>query len=166
VKNVRTIPAVLFAVLLASCMGGTVLETHLVDDSSAITGTCRVILYGGRGARDLSTIAILDKEGDGHEITPKALGFTYAVTEPRDAQRAVREAFEFVERYDVYRHERILVSRIQAGDGTTIGYEIRSHWKPFIFGTTDPLTVSYVLEEGGKVGVAIRVQSIREEQGE
>jgi hypothetical protein len=147
-------------------MGGTVLETHLVDDNSAITGTYRVILYGGQGARDLSTMAILDKESDGYEITPKAPGFMYVVTEPRDAQRAVRAAFELVERYDVYRHGRTLVVRIQAGDATTIGYEIRSHWKPFIFGTTDSLIVSHVLEEGGKVGVVIRVQSIREEQGE
>jgi hypothetical protein len=162
----RTILTMTMALLLASCMGGTVLETHLVEDSTAITGTYRVILYGGQGARDLSTMSILDKEGDGYEITPKAPGFMYVVTEPRDAQRAVRAAFEFVEHYDVYRHERILVTRIQAGDATTIGYEIRSHWKPFIFGLTDPVTVSYVLGESGKVLAVIRVQSIQDEQGE
>ena len=158
--------AIVCAVLLAACMGGRVLETHIVDDIAGITGTYLVILYGGRGAGDLSTVAILDREGDGYEITPHDPAFMFGTTEPREAQQAVEAAFAFVERYEVYRHERTRVARIQAPDGGIVGYEIRPYYQPFILGRTDPVTVSYVLGEGGKIRAAIRVQSIHDEQGE
>jgi hypothetical protein len=124
--------------------------------ASDITGTYTLILYGGNYPDDLETIAILDREGDRYNFEPYAPDFEYRVKKGEPAKKALREAEKFVSFH--YSFLRSQISRIIDNKGKTIGYEVRPLYQPLTFGISDVLDVYYLLKEGGRVKVLIRLK--------
>jgi hypothetical protein len=162
----RKTMSILFVLLLASCMGGTVLRTEPAGDKVDIASAYRVVLMGGVVAGDLAIIAFLDREGDAYTIVPKDQAFVVKVSESQGAEEAVAAGIGFVNRYWKYRYPYIRISRIVGPGGVTIGYEMRRFYKPFVFGIEDPLTIYYVLEESGNVRVVVHQRPLLDVQGE
>ncbi|MEW6571949.1 MAG: hypothetical protein AB1390_12410 [Nitrospirota bacterium] len=122
---------------------------------SDITGTFKLILYGGRYLDDVETVAILDKEGDKYDIEPYAPDFDYKVRKGVSAEEAIREAERFVSFHNSF--HRLVVSKIMDKQGNTIGFEFRPLYYPFAFGISDVMDIYYWLKEGGRVKVTIRL---------
>ena len=158
--------SVIFVLLLASCMGGTVFRTEPAGDAVDIAGTYRVVLFGGVQPGDRAIIAFLDREKDSYTIVPKDQASVVRESENQGAEEAVAAGVGFVNRNWKYRHPYIRISRIVGPKDVTIGYEMRRFYKQSVFGIEDPLTIYYVLEEGGSVRVVVHQRPLRDVQGE
>jgi hypothetical protein len=142
-------------VLLASCATyGKYLkaeEAKAVDPDKTYT----LILYGGRHADDFETIAILDIEGDGVEIVPRAPEFDYEVTGGLSAKEAEEAGRHFVSFHPSFRN--VQASRVVDASGRVIAYELRPLYQPFVLGMMDVLLVYYWQGAPGKVNVRVEL---------
>jgi hypothetical protein len=120
-----------------------------------ITGTFSLILYGGRFADDVETIALLDLEGDGYSLEPFAPDFDFRIKKGVSAKEALEQAQKFVSFHHAF--WRLELSRITDNNGKAIGYEIRPLYLPFYFGVSDIFEVYYWLKENGRVKVTIKL---------
>jgi hypothetical protein len=162
----RSVRYVLFAVLvftLASCLEGVRLSTPGMESAAGVAGIYRLILYGANHQDDLETVAILDLEGDGYEMAPRAPEFNYALYTGVEARRAFEAAGHFV---GSHRHfHGVLMKRVLDPSGTTIGYEVRPLYRPFVFGLADILDVDYFAknkhEQVSRQGLACTVNHAR-----
>jgi len=127
-------------------------EKAKIDD---VSGTFTLILYGGRFADDLETIAILDFEGDQYTFEPYAPEFDYRIKKGVQAKKAIEEVEKFVSFHNAFWRSQL--SRIIDNKGNTIGYELRPLYLPVTYGISDLLEVHYWLEEDNKVKVTIRL---------
>jgi hypothetical protein len=165
-KVPRTALTLIVLVLLGSCVSGVQLRAKYVEDTSEISGKYSLILYGGGSYEELDTIAVLDLEGDGYEVSPYAPEFKYKVLKGLEAETAIGKAGHFVSLHPEFM--RAYVSEIMDESGSTIGYEFRPLYLPFNYGISDLLYVNYLLEEGGtgpmrKVRLVVRVKPVVEE---
>jgi len=126
-------------------------ESKAVD----ITGIFTLILYGGRFSDDIETIAILDYEGDQYPFEPYAPEFDYKIKKKIPAKEALAESEKFVSFHNTFHRSQL--SRIIDNKGSTIGYEVRPLYQPFVYGVSDVLEVNYWLKENNKVKVTIRL---------
>lgn len=122
---------------------------------SEIKGTFTLILYGGRSADDLETIAILDLEGDGYSFEPNAPDFDFTVEKEVSAEKALSAAEKFVSFHTSFWQTQL--SKIIDGRGNVIGFELRPLYSPFIYGVSNVMEVNYFPEEGGRVKVTIKL---------
>ena len=132
---------------------GSYLRTEQAKDEE-VTGSFTLILYGGRHANDLETIAFLDKEGDQYEFEPYAPEFDYKVRKGVSAADALKEARRFVSFHSAFWRSQL--SKILDEKGNTIGYEVRPLYYPFVYSRDDILEVYYRLKDS-KVIVDIRL---------
>lgn len=125
------------------------------EDAKAtdIKGVFTMILYGGRYADDIETIAILDCEGDQYTFEPYVPEFDYKIKRGISDREALDEAEKFVSFHNSFHHYQL--SRIIDNKSNTIGYELRPLYLPFVFGVSDVMEVDYWLKEGGRVKVMI-----------
>jgi len=157
--------AVLFILILIACLRISVdnvdcfaFEKALRTEEATpdeMKGTFTLILYGGSYLDDLETIALLDSEGDLYVLEPFAPDFDYRMKKGVPAQEAFKEAEEFVNFHPSFWRSQL--SRILDKEGKAIGYEVRPLFRPFIFGISDVLDVTYWLKEKGRVKVTIRL---------
>lgn len=136
--------AVFAAFVLQSCAPGKTLRTDAAV-SSEVQGTYTLILYGNNYSDDLETAAFLDKEGDRYTLEPYAPEFTFRVRKGLTADRALREADEFIRSHAEFRQEKLRSIRDEKGE--LIGYELRPLYLPLTFGTDDVLDIDYWLKE-------------------
>ncbi len=122
---------------------------------SEIRGTFTLILYGGRSADDLKTIAILDLEGDEYSFEPYAPDFDFTVKKGVPAEKALAAAEKFVSFHASF--WRTQLSKIIDGRGSVIGFEVRPLYWPFIYGVSDVMEVNYWPKRDGKVKVTIKL---------
>ncbi|MEK6678113.1 MAG: hypothetical protein AABY39_01730 [Nitrospirota bacterium] len=131
------------------------LKTKEATDSD-VKGMFTLILYGYSHAKDVETIAILDKEGDQFIFEPYAREFNYKTKKGVPAEEALDEARRFVSQpISFYRAQ---LSSILNNKGKTIGYEIRPLYQPFVYGTPDLLDVGYI-QKNGKIVAIIKLKS-------
>lgn len=157
--------AVLFILILIACLRISVdnvdcfaFEKALKTEEATpdeMKGTFTLILYGGSYLDDLETIAILDSEGDQYVLEPFAPDFDYRMTKGVPAEKAFKEAGEFVNFHPSFWRSQL--SRILDKERKVIGYEVRPLYRPFAFGISDVLDVNYWLKEKGRVKVTIRL---------
>ena len=139
---------------LGSCAGGKQLRTELAQDSE-ITGSYTLILYGTRNTYELKTIAFLDREGDGYELVPYAPEYDYKVIKNLPASEALKKAQDYVKWPRDYRSSQL--RKILDDQGSVIGYEVRPLYDPLTYGISNVLVVYYLIQEGGRVKVIIRL---------
>lgn len=106
-----------------------------------VTGTYTLVLYGGRHADDIETVAFLDKEGDGYVIEPYAPTFDYSVRQGVPAKQALDAAYHFISWHSDF--SRAQLSRIVDPKGQIVGYEMRPLYMPFSYGFQDVLDIDY-----------------------
>ena len=136
--------AVIAGLTLQACAPGNALRTD-VPRSGDIQGTYTLILYGGNYGDDLETVAFLDKEGDRYTLEPYAPDFVFRARKGLTADRALREAGEFVRSHADFHQEQ--VRGIRGENGEIIGYEIRPLYLPITYGTDDVLDIDYWARE-------------------
>jgi hypothetical protein len=141
---VFSVIAVIASLTLLACAPGKALKTDGLS-SGDIQGTYTLILYGGNYGDDLETIAFLDKEGDRYTLEPYAPEFVFRAKKGLTAERARREAGEFIRSHADFHREQWRSIRDEKGE--IIGYEIRPLYLPITFGTDDVLDVDYWLKE-------------------
>jgi hypothetical protein len=120
-----------------------------------IAGTFSLILYGGRFADDVETIALLDLEGDAYTLEPFAPDFDFKIKKGLSVKEALEQAQKFVSFHNAFWRSQL--SRITDNNGNTIAYEIRPLYLPFYFGVSDIFDVYYWLKENGRVKVTIKL---------
>ncbi len=136
--------AVIASLTLLACAPGKALRTD-VPPSGEVQGTYTLILYGGNYGDDLETIAFLDKEGDRYTLEPYAPEFIFRARKGLTADRALREAGEFIRSHAEFQREQF--RSIRDEKGKIIGYELRPLYLPITFGTDDVIDVDYWLKE-------------------
>jgi hypothetical protein len=141
------------SVAASSCSMGRYLKTESAAEQE-ITGVYTLILYGGRSANDLRTMAILAKEGI-HRPSFEVFApeFDYKVVTGVTAKEAVEKAEKFVS----FHHNfwRIQLSKIVDDKGDAIGYEVRPLYRSLGRNQSDIFDVNYKMSDG-KVIVYIR----------
>ena len=139
----RLMAAIAF-LMLPACMQGTAVypESGLVGD---VRGNYTLILYGGNYSDDLETIAFLDKEDDPYKFEPYAPDFLFRVKKGMTAERALREASEFIHLHPDFQKEQLRT--IKDEKGMVIGHELRPLYFPLAFGSDDVLEIDYRLKE-------------------
>ena len=157
-KTIKTFLFTLMSLLLLlvyvySADAARYLKTVEANDQE-VTGTFTLILYEGRHINDLETIVILDKEGDQYEFEPYAPEYDYKVKKGVTAGDALSEAKKFVSFHNAFWRSQL--SKIPDEKGTTIGYELRPLYRPFVYGRDDLLEVYYRVKDG-KVIAFIRL---------
>jgi len=135
---------VLSLLQLQACATGKALRTD-VASSGDVQGAYTLILYGGNYGDDLETAAFLDKEGDRYTLEPYAPDFVFRTRKGLPAERALREAGEFIRSHPDFHTEQFRSIRDEKGE--IVGYEIRPLYLPITFGTDDVLDVHYWLKE-------------------
>lgn len=118
-------------------------------------GTYTLILYGGKYAENLKTVALLDPEGDAYSFEIFSPEFRYEVKPGMRGGDAFREAERFVGYHRSFR--KALLSRILDDVGATIGYELRPLYEEADFGFSDVLDVRYLIGKG-RVRVKVRLR--------
>lgn len=126
-----------------------------------VTGTYTLLLYGCRYPDDLENVAILDKEGGLYTFEIYAPASRYKIKSGLPADKALREAGQFVTCSVHYEESRR--SGIFDPAGAIIGYEVRPLYSPIRFGMYDVLNIQYVLREG-KITVYIKLDPAVEMQ--
>jgi hypothetical protein len=139
---------------IGSCTSGTLLSPHTLNRPEPVRGTYNLILYGGRNAHDLRTVAILDRNDDQYTIHPFGAAFNYRIIKDLPAAEAMERGNEFVSRIISYqateKHE------IYGPDHTVIGYELRPLLMPFTSGWLgDPLYTSYLVNGNNQITVYV-----------
>ncbi|MBE0426014.1 MAG: hypothetical protein IBX72_05115 [Nitrospirae bacterium] len=129
-------------------------------DISEISGTFKLILYGGRYSDDIETVAILDYEGDRYDLEPFAPDFDYRIKKGIPDREAIEEAKKFISFHHAF--HKFNLSRIVDSKGDTIGFEFRPLYYPFVYGFIDLMEIHYWLKEEGKVKVTIRLSPAAE----
>jgi len=148
-----TIPITLL-LLLSGCASGTLLSTQSLADLDPGHGTYNLILYGGQNARDLQSIAILDRSGDPYTILPYGATFTYRIIENLSASEAMERGEGFIN--DLYAYRTTERREIHGPDHTVIGYELRPLFMPITTGRLgDLLDTSYLLQADNQVLVYV-----------
>jgi len=134
-----------------SCSGRYLRTEGAVGEE--ITGVYTLILYGGASANDLSTIAILAKEGTPYSFDVFAPEFDYKIIKGVPAKEALEKAEKFVS----FHHDfwKIQLSKIVDNIGNAIGYEVRPLYNPIVYTKSDIPDV-YYKNTDGKVIVYIR----------
>ncbi len=157
-RKSRLIALAALSLVLAACATGTVLRPEKIHDPSVIAGTYTMYLYSTRQYEGLDgldsivgAVAILDVEDDNYEFKLYAPGADYSVREGVPGPEAVKAAGEFLKRF----RGRPVYRRISA-EGKTIGYEIRSSHKSWIY-IRSTVNVSYRLIEGRDVEVLFSI---------
>lgn len=120
-----------------------------------VSGSFALILYGGRFADDIETVAILDAEGDQYNFEPYAPDFDYKVKKGVSAKEAVSMAKGFVSFHNAFWRSQL--SKIFDNSGKVIGYEMRPLYQAWNYAVSDVLDVSYRLEQTGRVRILIRL---------
>jgi len=136
--------AVIAALTLQACAPGKALRTD-VASSNDVQGAYTLILYGGNYSDDLETVAFLDKEGDRYTLEPYAPEFAFRAKKGLTAERALREAGEFIRSHPDFHKEQFRSIRDEKGE--IIGYELRPLYLPITFGTDEVLDIDYWLKE-------------------
>jgi len=144
----------LVAVLAAanySC-SGRYLRTESATPEE-ITGVYTLILYGGNYANDITTVAILVKEGTPYTFDVFAPAFDYRVIKNVPDREALARAEKFVS----FHHDfwKIQISEILDHQGSAIGYEVIPLYYPTAFGYPNVIRTYYRMA-GDKVVVYIR----------
>lgn len=124
-------------------------------DPSELTGTFTLILYGGRYADDIETVAIFSPEGGPYTFSLYAPDFDFTTEKGRPAREALERAGKFVGFHPAFWRSQL--SRILGPSGNTIGYELRPLYRPFIYGSSDVMQVLYRLKQNNTVRVTIRL---------
>ena len=146
--------AIFAAFVLQSCAPGKAVRTDAAV-SGDVQGTYSLILYGNNYSDDLETAAFLDKEGDSYTLEPYAPDFTFKVRKGLTADRALREANEFIRSHAEFHQEKLRSIRDEKGE--LIGYELRPLYLPMTFGTDDVLDIDYWRKEN-RVFVLIKLK--------
>lgn len=147
-KSLRLNRVIWFIVLsllpLQACAPGKALRTDVASGSN-VQGTYTLILYGGNYSDDLETAAFLDKEGDRYTLEPYAPDFVFRMRKGLTADRALREASEFIRSNPDVHGDQLRSIRDEKGE--IVGYELRPLYLPITFGTDDVLDINYWLKE-------------------
>jgi len=144
-RLVFSVIAVFTAPALLACAPGKALRTDSSFISGDVQGTYTLILYGSNYSDDLETAAFLDKEGDRYTLEPYAPEFAFRGKKGLTAERALREASEFIRSHAEFNREQ--VRSIKDEKGEIIGYELRPLYLPLTFGTDDVLDIDYWLKD-------------------
>lgn len=154
VRSLLRFFAIAFAFLMTSCSGAHYLRTAPAD-SSEVTGTYTLILYGCRYGSDIENVSILARDAGKYTFEVYAPDFDYKIKKNLPAKEALEEAENFVRCHYAARQSRL--SEILAPEGGTIGYEIRPLYTPLEFGYSDILDIYYLIKDG-KVTVTISLK--------
>lgn len=140
--------------LLDACAPSVYLKTSEATPDE-MTGTYTLILYGGRYADDIESLAVLDREGDPYTFEPYAPAFDFKVIKGIPAGDALARAEQFVR----FHHSSIgsRLSSILDDTGKTIGYEVRPLYAQLDFGYLDILDIRYWIE-GNKVIMTVALK--------
>lgn len=139
---------------LSGCTSGTILSTQSPTGLDQIGGTYDLILYGGQNARDLRSIAILDRTEDPYTILPYGAAFNYRIIEKISAVDALESGERFL--YDLAEYRAMEKREIYSPNHTVIGYELRPIFMPLTTGFLgDILDTSYVLQPENRVTVYV-----------
>lgn len=139
---------------LSGCVSGTLLATHTLAGHEPAKGGYTLILQGGQSARDLRTVAILDRDDDPYTIMPFGAAFNYRVVGRLPAGEAMATGERFLN--DLISYRSMARREILGPDRTVIGYELRPLFMPFATGLSgDPLQTSYLLRADGQVTVYV-----------
>ncbi len=155
----RVIPCVLcicvFPVLTSSAFA---LDSPLRTESASpsdLTGTFTLLLYGGRYADDIETVAIFAPEGGKYTYALYAPDFDYKTEKGLPAPEALARAGKFVSFHNAFWRSQL--SRILDPHGNTIGYELRPLYRPFVYGSSDVMDVYYWPKKDNTIKVTIRL---------
>jgi hypothetical protein len=150
---ILTLPAII------SCAGtGRPLYSHPAQGKNLIPGTYTLVLYGGRYTDDFETAAFLDLEGDDYTIKPFSATFQYRMVKGLDVSEALQTADNFMHSV-LTAYNRYEIRQISSPDDSIIGYELRPLLLPFVYGESDVLNISYVLQPDKEVTVYIRTKN-------
>jgi hypothetical protein len=149
--NKRLVPLLIlgFAVIIFlnanSCTPGASLRTVSADPAE-ISGTYTVFLYGARHSNDIETVAILAKEETPYTFEIYSPDFDYKTIKGMPADQAYKRAAAFVSFHFAFDYH--VVRKILDRNGAVIGYEVRPYYRPFEFGYSDILDISYAHRDG------------------
>lgn len=147
--------------ILTSCTGGKVLRTEPSDEGN-ISGTFDVNYYSNQDYDALMYVAILDIDGDEHEISIYAPEYYIKTANNVKAEEAVSHSLEFIKNHREY--IKYYIEKILTDEGDVIGYEIKPLYSPVTYGVTDVFDNRYLSMGDGKVKAIIdlkeRVKSI------
>jgi hypothetical protein len=151
-SNIIVALSIIFPVVAGYSCSGRYLKTENAG-AGEITGSYTLILYGGTFPNDLSTIAVLAKEGTPYSFDVFAPEFDYKVIKAVPAKEALEKAEKFVS----FHHDfwKVQLSKIIDKNGTAIGYEVRPLYNPAVYSNYDIPDVYYKIS-GVKVIVYIR----------
>ncbi len=155
-RNVSNIITITFSLIFLATAGYSCSGRYLRTESATggeITGVYTLILYGGASANDLSTVAILAREGTPYSFDVFAPEFDYKIIKGVLAKEAVEKAEKFVS----FHHDfwKIQLSKIIDNKDNAIGYEVRPLYNPIVYNRSDIPDV-YYKNTDGKVIVYIR----------
>jgi hypothetical protein len=111
------------------------------ENRADLTGTFRVIFYGGTYSDDPAAIAILDVEGDGYDFKPFTSEYNYQIKNGVPAELALKVSQSFVSRHSDFFASQL--KRITVENDRIIGYEVRPLYHTLRFGRHDILDVRY-----------------------
>lgn len=152
--------ALCLLMLLQSCTGGTSLRTEAAGQGD-LRGSYTLILFGGNFSDDLETVALLDRDDDGYRIEPYAPDFRYRTKKGIPADRALKEAEDFISLHPSFAKAQL--KSIRDNGGNIIGYEYRPLYIPLEHGTDDLMDIDYLLQ-GDRVLAHIRLKPFLEKR--
>ncbi len=149
IVNRHRIPALLLlfftaAVLLfaiASTASAKTLSTDAVKPADIQSGTYSLIAHGCNSTEDLSSVAILQKEGSPYHFSIVEPRGQYQIVTGLSADEAMRRAEQFAMcNPDAGRTE---VTEIRDQNNDVIGYEVKPAYLPLRSGSSDGVDTSY-----------------------
>lgn len=141
----------LAVLLVKTYVGGKSLITKNAE-TSEITGTYRLILYGAGHGNDMGTVAILDKEDDLYTVEPYASADRYSTKKNLSSKEALDEAKSFISWHPLFQSYQL--RKVIDQRGTAIAYELRPLYRPETFGVDDVIETNYTLKKK-KVTVSV-----------
>lgn len=142
---------------VGACAAGNLLTTSgPVEERVIDSGVFKVILYGGKHANDLETVAFLDIDDDAYTLKPYGAQFNFTEYAGQEGLEAYNTAKEFVSSHISFKS--VELREIMGPQGEVIGYEIRPLYRSFEFGTDDVIGVTYELKATHDVQIYVKLQ--------
>lgn len=141
---------------LGACGAGNLLKSKTIEDREIDSGVFKVILYGGKHANDLETVAFLDIDGDAYTLKPYGAKFNFTEYAGQEGFEAYNTAKEFVSSHRSFKRSEL--REIMGPQGGVIGYEVRPLYRMLEFGTDDLVDVTYELTGANDVQIYVRLQ--------
>jgi len=131
-------------IVVKGLQGGKLLPTKFANKKE-ITGTCTLILYGGKNRNDLETVALFVLDNGETALIPQGAAYNYKTFSGLSGEEALKKAEFFISRRHDYKGSELRI--IYNPRGEKVAFELRPLYNPITFGRPDILQTRYTWKD-------------------